>query len=396
MVKLIDAETTDEVLTLRGRYHLLPSNHGFNPRVRFSPDGRGLFAVCSDSWEPLAVWSGVPDGPGEREARLGAARRRAVTRHLALANDHATRRGPARLIALDHLDHARRLGLDSSEAFVTWARILAGLDLGGPGDPALDLALNLAPDDDETLAGLAHTWASLGRFRGAGAWYSRMKRLPDRVFSAHWTPHPQALVLSGDLALFRRFCAEAVRRWEADPDPRWLPDKLPYDNSLVADSGIDAETRIRIARHAYEGALAVGDRSRQFWGLLALGAAHLRAGDPERAEPLLREVLGRTSDDQLRALVASWLSLTTRRQGRAAEAKTWFDQADRFLRERAPGGRPDREHRPPDGLDHLDWWRLLIAWGEARDLFLDDAFPARPFAPNRAGRTPRRRLRPSS
>ena len=41
-VKLVDTETAEEVLTLRGRDQLVPDTNGFNPRVRFSPDGRGL------------------------------------------------------------------------------------------------------------------------------------------------------------------------------------------------------------------------------------------------------------------------------------------------------------------------------------------------------------------
>ncbi len=59
----MDTETAEEVLTLRGRAQLVSNNHGFNPRVRFSPDGRELLAICDDWTDLMAMWSSVPDAP---------------------------------------------------------------------------------------------------------------------------------------------------------------------------------------------------------------------------------------------------------------------------------------------------------------------------------------------
>ena len=129
-VKLMDTETAEEVLTLRGRAQLLPNTHGFNPRVRFSPDGRSLFAICDDWSDTLAVWS---SSPGQRRRDRGAdphgppSRGRPAPRpgRKALVGTA----GRERHIALDHLDHAGRIGLESPEEFLKRAAILADLDL---------------------------------------------------------------------------------------------------------------------------------------------------------------------------------------------------------------------------------------------------------------------------
>jgi eukaryotic-like serine/threonine-protein kinase len=380
-VKLMDTETAEEVLTLRGRAQLVPNTHGFNPRVRFSPDGRSLLAICHDStWEPLAVWSSPQDDPGEPAARQRMARRRAVTRHLGLAERFPTQRGPERLIALDHLDHAARLGLESPLAIMSWAGILAGLDLGGEATAYLDRAVALMPDDDESLAQVAYAWAMNGRFHAAGACYARMSSLPPFLFN-FLNEQGVALVLAGDHARYRQLCAEAVRRSEANPGPWSDPRNVAYFIALEPVSGIDADTRIRIARRGYDGASEAKDGSRRFSAGLTLGAAHVRAGAPARAEPIFREAIAHAPDEVLRALGAAWLAIATRHQGRHDEAKTWFDRADRFVHERLPHERPELEHRTPGDVGFVDWCRLLIAWREAQGLLLDADFPADPFAP---------------
>jgi hypothetical protein len=155
---------------------------------------------------------------------------------------------------------------------------------------------------------------------------------------------------------------------------------LAYLIALEPVSGIDAGTRIRIAQREYDIASAGTDESRRFWARLALGAAHVRAGAPARAEPIFREAIAHPPDEVLRALVAAWLAVATWHEGRRDEAKTWFDRADHLVRERIPGVRPELEHRSPAGVIMLDWYRLLIAWREVRTLLLDGDFPADPFA----------------
>jgi hypothetical protein len=75
VVKMWDATTGHEVLTLRGA----PQRHwdpAFNPRVRFSPDGKRLAATNWD--ETISVWEADLPPDEAALARHQAARRRAA------------------------------------------------------------------------------------------------------------------------------------------------------------------------------------------------------------------------------------------------------------------------------------------------------------------------------
>src|SRR5207244_4083208 len=85
----LDAATGEEVLILRGVAHAHPDTNGFNPRVRFSPDGRRIAAICHDYNGPVSVWSVEDEAARDPAARLRAADRRAVTMHTKTAYDYA-------------------------------------------------------------------------------------------------------------------------------------------------------------------------------------------------------------------------------------------------------------------------------------------------------------------
>ena len=87
-VELMDPETGDEVLVLRGASQQVPNTNGFNPRVRFSPDGSRILAICSDTDIGVSEWSIDAAGSGDRSARIRMARRRSVGYHLFAAGDH--------------------------------------------------------------------------------------------------------------------------------------------------------------------------------------------------------------------------------------------------------------------------------------------------------------------
>jgi WD40 repeat protein/tetratricopeptide (TPR) repeat protein len=376
-IKLMDAETAEEVLTLRGSSHLVPHNHGFNPRVRFSPDGRDLFAICDDRMpkQMLSVWSRSRDNPGEPAARSRMALRRATDRHIAQAERLSWERGPERLIALVHLDHARRIGLESTGALIKTATILASFDLWARADADLDQAVALAPGNDELLRRAGDLWVGLGQFRRAGIRYARMSDMPPTLLTVSPDCYGYALLLAGDHAHYRQLCAQAVKRFESDPDLPWDPSSVAYTAALGPDSGVDAETRIRIARRGYDGASAFEGR-RRCWAALGLGAAHVRAGACERAEQLFREAIAYAPNESLRALSAAWLAIASWRQGRREESRTWFGRADRFVRAQLPDDRPDLDHRSPSVAE---WAYVLIAWREAWGLLLDVDFPADSF-----------------
>ena len=120
-VTLADAETGEAVLILRGQAHLTPNNHGFNPRVRFSPDGRTLLAVCDDHHDSFAEWSLTGDAKADREDRLRAIGRRAVNQHLGravwLTWKHAS--PPVK----HDMEEAERYGLETATQYLKSAEV---------------------------------------------------------------------------------------------------------------------------------------------------------------------------------------------------------------------------------------------------------------------------------
>ena len=378
-VKLMDTETAEEVLTLRGRAQLVSNTHGFNPRVRFSPDGHELLAICDDWSDLMAVWSSLNDSATNSQPRDRMARRRAVTRHFERIDGLDRREPTARRIAREHLDHAGRIGLESPEEVLMRARMLMERDHWEQADAALDRAAALAPRDDRVLARAALICSRNSRFDRARTWYDRMSDPTASLTSAELDEQCAAFVLCGDLARYRRFIAECVRRLESGQTDRWNAGAVAYTLALAPDPGFDTGEILRIARRVYDGVPEASDPNARTWVLLALGAAQLRAGAPAQAEPLFREVIAKLPDGQTAAIAAAWMAIATWHQGRRDEAKSWYARADRFVTGRVPGGRPELEHHPPD-VAPVDWWPLLIARREAEGLLLDAGFPADPFA----------------
>ncbi len=316
-VKLMDAETAYEVLTLRGWTQLNPNNHGFNARVCFSPDGRSLVAICDDRLEALAVWSSSPEDQAQPAARHRMARRRAVVRHFAQARRISWRPGPERQIALDHLDHAARIGLESPEEFLESADLLAHFDLWARADADQDRAIALAPGDDELLSAAGGRWLGHGRFQRAGFRYAQMSGLPRSMLTQSPDHLSWALVIGGDHAHYRQVCAQAVTRLQSDPNLPWDLSRVAYAFALEPGSGVDGETLVRIARRGYDSVPAVKEPA-QFRAMLALGAAHVRAGAAAQAEPLFREAIKCARNEALRQVGAAWLAIALWHQGQRA------------------------------------------------------------------------------
>ena len=346
-VKLMDAATAEEVLALRGRAQLVSNTHGFNPRVRFRPDGRSLLAICDDTWDKLAEWLITGDTAGEAEARLRVVRRRAVGRHLAVA-DHLVRKGEPtwrRRPALDHLEQAARIGLESPWELLWSAEILALLDLPGRADEDVERAVALAPGDDAIAARAALIHGGRGRFREAARWYARMSSQPSALFCSDSLWHAQALVLAGEHDRYRWLCEESVRRSEAEgwPQPRDVPEII----TLEPVPTIDAGELVRIARRRYE-TRPVGHGARQpMWAAMDLGTAYVRAGDPARAEAYFREAMALATAEAERIGGDGLLAIALCHRGQREEAKACFDRIDHFVR--APPGRPSRPRASPAG-----------------------------------------------
>ncbi len=156
---------------------------------------------------------------------------------------------------------------------------------------------------------------------------------------------------------------------------------MAYTLALGPDPGLDLGERLRIAQRVYDGTSGAEHPYERAWALLALGASQVRAGAPERAEPLFREAIAAPAPGGYEAIAAAWMAIATWHQGRRDEARSWCARADRYVPEGVPAGYTGLENRPPPGMYAFDGWRLLIARREAQALLFDADFPADPFAP---------------
>jgi WD40 repeat protein/tetratricopeptide (TPR) repeat protein len=380
-VKLMDTATAEEVLTLRGRAQIVSNSHGFNPRVRFSPDGHELIAICDDSADLLAIWSSSRDTPANQQKRDSAARRRAVTRHLALADTLDWRHPPDRRTALYHLGFAERIGLESPEEFLAKGVIQSTHGSWAAAEAALNRAIALAPRDNQTLTAAALIASRYGRFDRAALWYDRIPNVTALLSSAELDEQAAGFFIRDDLARYQQFCAESVKRFDSDQTSPWNASVMAYNLSLGADPGLEAVEPLRIAQQVYQHmANSTADNRARSWALTALGAAHVRAGFPERAEPFFREAEKIILEQELGPILATWMAITTWQQGRRDEARAWLAKTDRFVSERVKNAPTELEGRPPEGFNPGHWWRIRIAQREAQHLILDSEFPADPFA----------------
>jgi tetratricopeptide (TPR) repeat protein len=374
-VTLVDAETAEEVLMLRGRAQLKPNNHGFNPRVRFSPDGLTLFGICDDGYDQLAAWSITGGEPDRHDWLLRCVRRRAVRHQLGIAS-----RLSVSSLAAYHLGQAEKYGLERPWQYLKAAEIHAALGLWNNVEDDLNKAVSLAPGHEETVARAAITYADRGFFQHAGTWFSRLTSLPPSLGANY----ALAFLLSGDQTRYRQFREQLWNRVGTVADPGPVGETLVVFSCAQGQGAInDPAGLVRLAQHAREHVLlAGGTESNQALALLGLGAAHLRSGSPSLAEPYFRQEIARAPGEASRAAGWAWLATCLLHQGRHDEARTWFDQADRFVRAHVPGGRPELEHPAPDVKEASNWWwDLLLAWREAQGLLLDEQFPVDAFAP---------------
>jgi WD40 repeat protein/serine/threonine protein kinase/tetratricopeptide (TPR) repeat protein len=321
VVNLLDARTGEEVLVLRGEAHTAGGTGGYNPRVRWSPDGRLLAALCGGS---VSVWSAQGDDPEGRAARLRGADRRAVARHLVMA-----RRDPYHPRDFAPRFHLGRLrGADLGSA---WDHAQRGLALIGAGEAeAAEADFARAPDEGPrgALVGLliSSEFARFGRWQQAAPYVETYFRLGggDWLSSVLVTPLPLYL---HDPATYRRYCRHLLERYGRSEDPVVVAHVLQL-GPLVGDSGVDPQELLRLADRCVEGS----EKNPAYrWMVMAKGMAEHRAGRLEQAVAWLRKAEPMPGDAYQQAVTQFVLSMAYRRLNRAAEAKAAYQQALRHM-----------------------------------------------------------------
>lgn len=378
-VKLVDTETAAEVLILRGRAQVVPNTSSFNPRVRFSPDGKSLLAVCSGYDNILAEWTLLEDSPDAREQRRQLMRRRAVSQHLNTAF-HRMERNSTNSVALFHLDQAGRIGLKTPNDHIIRAEVLAWLGRWDGVEDDLEQGFALAKGNDSITADAAMMLASHGRFQQAGAWFARLTSIPASVLagSALILDFSKRMLVVRDLPHYRQLCSLAWGRLESTTSPDNQL-RLAMIATLHPASSIDPRA-MALLGEKLRGAGQLGKLQVDESDLMR-GAILLRTGQPRAAESFFLEAIRYAPGPARKAHRQAWLAICLSHQGRRGEAISTFAHADRFVRAQVPGGRPEIEQEPPEiAGESWIWWDLIIAWREAQGLIMDGSFPAEPFA----------------
>src|SRR5262249_42105559 len=216
MIKLLDAASGEEVLILRGFAHLHPDTNGFNPRVRFSPDGRRIAAICHDYANPVSIWS-VEEAGSDPAARLRAAERRAITAHWEVASN-SYRKDKNRALFLFHLKCLEGVPVLEAADYAGRGKLHAWNGQWDKADADFARAVELAPDSSELLFECGEFYAEHGKWDKAAPLCARAIALgpgDDRHCGLNACLQWQI----GDREGYRRLCRDMLDRFGQTSDP---------------------------------------------------------------------------------------------------------------------------------------------------------------------------------
>jgi WD40 repeat protein/serine/threonine protein kinase/tetratricopeptide (TPR) repeat protein len=323
MIKILDAASGEEVLILRGYAHAHPDTNGFNPRVRFSPDGKRIVAICHDMHWPVSVWSVEDETARDPAARLRAAERRAIGVHLELASNPYNRQNKDRAVFLFHLKCLEGVPVLEASEYVGRGKLYAWNGQWGKADADFAKAFELAPDSSELHFECGWSYAEHGKWDKAAAHYAKGLALDPR----HSERYRMSLCLHwqiGDREGYRRLCREMLDRFGQIGDPLIAHD-VAYGCLLTPDLADETKRVMRLADRSVSG---TEGRSEYGWFLQTKGMAEYRAGRYEQAVDWLRKSQPRLPNLPAGKSVTSFfLALAYHRLGRADEARATLAQA---------------------------------------------------------------------
>jgi tetratricopeptide (TPR) repeat protein/tRNA A-37 threonylcarbamoyl transferase component Bud32 len=235
--------------------------------------------------------------------------------------------------------------------------------LGWPEAFARALALRSASAD--LWLARARRVAAGSEWNKARADYARMiPSLDPEPNDTSWLEYAAALLLADDVVGYDRLCAAGVARLgkEAEPSRQHVLARLC---SLGRQTAAEPAQLVRWAEPAAKAPAPTA------WALHALGAAHLRAGQPEEAIRWLE--VSRKNDPRWagQAMNGVFLALAHQRLGHAAETKRWLEQTDAWLamaRRRLDEVQKGQVPEPfifPRGLYPADWLIIHVLRREA-------------------------------
>jgi WD40 repeat protein len=316
MIKLLDAATGEEVLVLRGVAHAHPDTNGFNARVRFSPDGKRLAAVCHDMRAPISLWSVADESARDPATRLRVADRRAAVAHLQAANECA----------------------DDPKGRAAFLFHLKWLEKFPPGGPEDYLARGELYARDGRLEQAAPYFAEY--FRPAFA-EGPGRDAPGDAFA--WFKYAEVLTALRDRKGYEQLCRRMLQQFRQDEGQ--AAHLVDHALVLAPNSALDPAEAVRRAANRVP-AVAVQDEWCRHIHALAL----CRAGRHREAVRLLLQAMEQDARWPFVALDWYALALAYQGAGQADEARRWRDKADRWAAEAARTA-----SRPPG----WPWWNWL-------------------------------------
>jgi tetratricopeptide (TPR) repeat protein len=342
LTKVLDAATGDELLVLRGKMQAQLNNAGFNPRVRFSPDGQRLLSICHDSEAGLSEWSSELEPP---EEHLRHAERRAVVWRLTMtAYESGGLQSP-----LFRRDYARLCQARLSGVWEHLARSHLHA-VSGHGDAAngdLDEAVRLAGDRANALAACGDGLAARGRWEEAAAVFEKVLALDADHFSARCGAADICL-RQGNRKGHEAHCRELLRRFGDTEDPLTAKE-LVHRFLLVPVLATDTMQVPRLT----ERAARVGTRLQDQAGLLDMqGCIDLRSGRFARAVERLVQAAPRfATKNAARAGYLCFLAMAQHHLHHAEEVRARLAEAHAILQGLRPAG---------SAREVGDYWSELI------------------------------------
>ncbi len=225
-------------------------------------------------------------------------------------------------------------------------------------------AIELDPNNANTHFELGDAYARLGRWDQAQAAICKAAELDP---GNHWYMfHATVLqIRAGDLAGYRRFCREMLKRFGDTRQPE-LAERTAKTCLLVPDAVADLAPVLRLADRAVTGT----EKSSNYgYFVLAKGLAEYRAGRNAEAvnwEERLRPGT-RNHDSDVAALAV--LAMAQHHLGRGEQAFAALDKAEAILAKKMADPGAGR----PFGRDWDDWLRCRILLDEAGKLLKKDS-----------------------
>ncbi len=342
MLKLLDAATGEETLILRGLRQAVYNTNGFNPRVRFSRDGKQIVAICHDSDDSLSLWSIDEDHPDFHAGAGGF--------ELQSASADGNRPGfvaaPERLVAADRRGVALRLNtcralelpedrtalefqlaqLAAIEPSSAWEFVYrAGWNaaLGFPEGAEADWkkALESQPANPHLWLERATILLEQSRYGEARLAQQRALELQDVEDPAAWRDHALLQLESGNPEAWRAACRKLAGRYGQSSDPQ-LVVLLVESCTAAPESGIDPRQLLAMLP-------PVDPQSEDQTSQLLRMVRHavlFRSGDFAAAAEAIAANEAVDGGSPFNALNWLWMAMTQHQLGNTEEARRWLDR----------------------------------------------------------------------